>query len=104
MKKAERGDEGENLTRALRQLDECQRVPDALKPFPSPGIDPEDAATAAKAIREVETTIDARLSPLRENPWTPVLATRVKESYRRGVAERLARRAWLRAGTPKGNA
>ena len=84
MKKAERGDEGENLARALRKLDECQRVLDALKPFPSPGIDPEDAATAAKAIREVETTIDARLSPLRENPWTPVLATQVKESYRRG--------------------
>jgi hypothetical protein len=81
------------LDQMTRQLEDAERALRALDgTITTLEYDPGDPTSVQKAIREMESAIDTKVSPYPGNPLVSKIASGLKERYRKAILRRAAER------------
>jgi hypothetical protein len=77
------------LENLQRQLDDAQRAFRSLDgQVATVRFDPNNPESIEAAVRTMESAIDDRVSPYRNNPFVAPLIPKMKEKYREAILER----------------
>lgn len=74
-----------------KQLEEARKVVSALDgQMGTVSFDPQDPASIAAAIQQIELIIDERVGAYASNPIVAPLIEQLKEQYREGIIQKAA--------------
>jgi hypothetical protein len=78
------------LDRLRQQLEEAERAFDSLEgTFVILELDPKNPESAEVAIRQMESQIDSKIAPYRDNSIVSKMAQELKDKYREMILERV---------------